>query len=491
MMAAGMTVAAMTLGELLGGAAGRYAETTITDLALDSRDVTPGAAFIALAGSHVHGLKFAPESFERGAAIVLYEAGHARFDSDRPHVAVPNLKERLGQLARKFYRTQDAGTKIVGITGTNGKTTVAWLIANALAALDRKAGYIGTLGFGAPDTLTRHRLTTPDTLTLHREIASLGVDYVALEVSSHALAQNRTAGLDISVAVFTNLSRDHLDAHGDLKTYAATKARLFAHAGLTQAILNLDDEHVAQMRERIAESVDVIGVSKDPELRADITFSTIRSTISGTEVAIDCAGVASRMRSRLIGDFNAENLVLALAALTSLGVSLNDASRMLSTAPPPPGRMEVVGTTRNGATVIVDYAHTPAALQRALGALRPLTGGELWCVFGCGGDRDRGKRLDMGRAAARGADRSVLTSDNPRSEDPLSIIAGVRAGFGNGEPIVEADRRAAITLAIDAAGPADTVLIAGRGHETEQDVGTSLVPLDDREVVRTALGGSS
>jgi UDP-N-acetylmuramoyl-L-alanyl-D-glutamate--2,6-diaminopimelate ligase len=489
-MMARLEADARTLGDLLGAAAGGYARLTISDLTLDSRQVTPGAAFVALAGSREHGLAHATEALARGAAIVLYEPTPASNEVVAPSLAVPRLKARLGELANAFFAI-DPKTTIVGVTGTNGKTTVAYLLAQALGLPQRACGYIGTLGFGVPPHLTGHGLTTPDCLTLHREIAEMHVGRVAMEVSSHALAQDRIAGLEFHTAVFTNLTRDHLDEHGDLARYGDAKRRLFRLPGLQSAVVNADDAFGATLGTDLQAGCELIRTSMRGAA-AELVGWLRRADLAGVDLEIGGKFGSARLHSRLIGAFNAENLLAALGALLAQGVPLAEACVALGAAKAAPGRMEVLGGPPLKPWVVVDYAHTPDALERVLATLEAAATGELTCVFGCGGDRDRGKRPLMGAVAADLADRIVLTDDNPRSEDPAVIIGEIRAGIGKHPRLtVLHDRRAAIASAIGKARPGDVVLIAGRGHEAEQLVGDERRPFNDRAVAAEILGVAS
>jgi UDP-N-acetylmuramoyl-L-alanyl-D-glutamate--2,6-diaminopimelate ligase len=475
-----------TLGDLLGAGAGGYARLRLTDLTLDSRAVRPGAAFVAVPGARAHGLKYAHEALQRGAAIVLYEPTADSGEPPQPSLAVPNLKARLGELARAFYAAAGEPT-LVGITGTNGKTTVAYLLAQALSQQQRSCGYVGTLGYGVPPAITAHGHTTPDTLTLHRELAELGAPRVAMEVSSHALKQERVAGLSFHTAVFTNLTRDHLDEHGDLASYGEAKHRLFRIPGLKYAVLNADDPFAATIAADLAPGCTRIRTS----LRGspvELSGRLKRSDLSGLELEVGGVFGAARLTSKLIGAFNAENLLSALGALIAQGVSLDAACAALAAADPAPGRMQVLGGPPHRPWVVIDYAHTPDALQRVLLTLEAAVLGEIWCVFGCGGDRDRGKRPMMGAVAADLADRIVLTDDNPRSEDPAAIVREIRAGVGEHPRVsVVHERRAALKSAIERARPGDVVLVAGKGHESEQIVGGERRAFSDHAVVAELL----
>jgi len=490
MMAATLT-AAMTLGELLGSAAGLHADIEISDLVLDSRQVVAGAAFVAVPGGSEHGLRYASDALARGASAVLYEPSQAYAGIPEPSIEVPDLSARLGDLGRAFYGRGGVHSELIGVTGTNGKTTVAYLLANAMSRCVSDCAYIGTLGYGVPPELQAHELTTPDCLTLHREIASLGTDKGALEVSSHALSQNRIAGLDIRSGVFTNLSRDHLDAHGSMENYAASKARLFTLPTIHHAVLNLDDPFSERLRAELSPGVTTLGVTLDQARQADLVARFESRGMAGLRLDISGRCGQTQITSPLIGTFNAENLCLALGALLAWDVPLADAGAALATCSAPPGRMEVLGGQADP-TVVIDYAHTPDALERVLATLSSLASGELWCVFGCGGERDRGKRALMGAVAANSAQHIVLTDDNPRGEDPASIVADIRAGIDTDIRIeVEHSREAAIANTLARASSGDVVLIAGKGHELQQSIAGERRPFSDRTVVEQALGGRS
>ena len=490
MMAATLTVAAMTLGELLGPAATDHADLSVTDLVVDSRQVTPGAAFLALPGATTHGLRFAAEARARGAVIVLYEPDAKHGAVAEPSLAVPGLRSQLGGLARRFFGRAGQRSKIAAVTGTNGKTTIAYSLADAMTRAGRPCGYIGTLGYGPAAELTRHALTTPDCLTLHRELAAMRLPQVALEASSHALAQERLAGLDVGIALFSNLSRDHLDYHEDFEQYAAAKARLFALPSLETAVINVDDAFGAALLDLLPSGVEPLRVSLDPARDVELTGTLANLGLGGLKLKIAGRFGSATLRSALIGSFNAENLLLALGGLLAFDVPLAPAVQALAAAPAPPGRMQVFGGTAAAPAVVVDYAHTPAALERVLTTLRPLTAGAVWCVFGCGGERDRGKRALMGATAARLADHVVLTDDNPRGEDPAAIVADIRAGIAQRTDLrIEHAREAAIASTLARAAPGDVVLVAGKGHETEQALGDRRVPLDDAAIVRRLIGG--
>ena len=485
-------VAAMALGELLGPAAGPHSAIEVTDLVSDSRQVTSGAAFVALQGERSHGLDFADAAFAAGAAVVLHEPGAAADRLGGPALAVPGLKEGLGTLAARFYGSSQPAAGLVGVTGTNGKTTVAWLVARALSALGQSCGYIGTLGYGTPGALRTHALTTPDCLTLHRELAGLGTARAAIEVSSHALEQDRVAGLRFATAAFTNLSRDHLDWHRTMEAYFEAKARLFTRPELVSAVINVGDAYGATLAARLPATVRGITVALARNSGAALEASATSRGLEGQELALRGSFGEARNDSPLIGAINSENLLVAAGVLVASGFGLEQAAAALAPALPPPGRLEVFGGPPAHPWVIVDYAHTPAALERVLAELSAIATGTITCVFGCGGDRDRGKRAPMGAAAARYAAHIVLTDDNPRSENPAAIVADIKSGITRHPDLrIVHDRERAIASAVAAVRPGDVVLVAGKGHETTQTAGREVRPFDDRASVRRALEGVS
>jgi UDP-N-acetylmuramoyl-L-alanyl-D-glutamate--2,6-diaminopimelate ligase len=489
MMAA--AVAAMTLGELLGPAAGAHAAVAVTDLVSDSREVSPGAAFIALAGYRSHGLEYAADALAAGAKIVVYEPPvTAGLHLPQPSLALPDLRARLGELGRRFYGRSGLPDALIGVTGTNGKTTVAWLVASALSALDEPCGYIGTLGYGVPGAMRPQALTTPDCLGLHRELAEIGRPRAVLEVSSHAIAQDRIAGLGFEGAVFTNLSHDHLDWHGSMDAYFEAKAKLFARDELVFAVVNVSDAYGRQLLKRISPAARTVAVKLDGGSSADLVARAESRGLDGQVLHVSGGYGEARIASSLIGDFNAENLLLALGAVLACGHEIEAAGGALSGAAAPPGRMEVFGGPPGRPWVIVDYAHTPDALMRVLSAIATMKSGGLTAVFGCGGDRDRDKRAPMGRAAALYADHIVLTDDNPRGEDPAEIVAAIAAGAaGHSDIRIVHSRELAIEGAVRAAAPGDIVLVAGKGHETRQLAGGESRAFDDRAMVRGVLEG--
>jgi len=410
-------------------------------------------------------------------------------------VVVPGLRERLPQLAQALYAAPTLGLELVGVTGTNGKTSTVQLSAQALQLLGRVAGSIGTLGAGLHGQLVAHERTTPDVLEVHRLLATLslaGAQVVAMEVSSHALDQGRVAGLQFDVAVFTNLSRDHLDYHGTMAAYAAAKASLFAWESLRAAVINLDDAQGALIAAGLPERIDLIGFSALGAGNAVLRAGDLALDASGLHFHLQYGVESVRIDSPLLGRFNVDNLLAVAGVLLALGVDFARVAALLPRLEPIPGRMNRLGGSAGQPLVVVDYAHTPDGLEQALSSLRQHTAGRLLCVFGCGGDRDRGKRPQMAAIAGRLADQVIVTDDNPRSEDGEAIVADILAGFAPGAAIeVERDRAAAIRAAIRAAGPRDTVLVAGKGHETYQETGDRRLPFDDLAVAALALRGGA
>jgi UDP-N-acetylmuramoyl-L-alanyl-D-glutamate--2,6-diaminopimelate ligase len=447
----------------------------IERLASDSRRCAPGVAFFAYPGEHADGRSHIGDAVGRRAAAVLWEAeGFAWRDEWRvPNVAVRGLKQRAGTLAHEFYGRPSEALWACGVTGTNGKTSCSQWLAALLGGRGEKCGVIGTLGTGFPGALDASPNTTPDALELHRTLSGMraaGARAVAMEVSSHGLAQGRVNGVRFACALFTNLSHDHLDYHGSMDAYAQAKARLFETPGLEAAVLNLDDEFGVALARRLAGRVRTIGYSLAP-----------------VEAAADEKIVAdAQWRLPVLGRFNVSNALGVLGCLVARGVPLREGAELLRTLPPVPGRMQRVA---DAPLVVVDYAHTPDALEKVLQALRPVAaerGGKLAVVFGAGGDRDPTKRAPMGAAAARFADRVVVTSDNPRGEEPLAIISQIEKGIP-GRHEVEADRARAIAGVIAAADPNDVVLIAGKGHEDYQEIAGRRTPFSDAAVARAAV----
>ena len=504
------------LSALAAGLFEAPADVEVTDITLDSRAVTPGALFVALRGRDRHGLEFAPQACVQGARAVVYEppgedaAGSAArnaleqvlHDAGTVFVAgVPRLRQHLGLLADRFFDEPSLHLAVTGITGTNGKTTCAWLLAQALSLCDRPTAYIGTLGYGRPGALTPQEFTTADVISVHRQLDGLrgaGAAGISMEVSSHALDQGRVDGVRFATAVFTNLTQDHLDYHGTLQDYGAAKARLFQRP-LAARVINIDDAFgltLARAAEPAAHG-RLVAVSRAATPPRDLLTGwhvwarQVTHAAAGLQLVVSTAWGEAAFSVPLVGDFNVENVIIVLGVLLSAGISLGAATAALARCPAPPGRMEMVRGT-GGPTAIIDYAHTPDALAKALGAARAHCAGRLAVVFGCGGDRDAGKRPQMGRIAVELADDVTVTDDNPRTEDPAAIVAGILSGLSDPAAVrVEHDRAAAIRGALTRAGASDVVLIAGKGHEDYQIIGRQRRAFSDRDAARLFLGGDA
>ena len=507
------------LAEITSGIVDVPADIMVSDVTLDSRAASPGALFLACRGQTHHGLKFAGQAIAHGARAVLYEPADPSssapdFNSEVFFARVPDLTRHAGTIADRFFGSPSQALTVAGVTGTNGKTTCAFVLAQALTLCGRPSGYAGTIGYGMPNSLIATSHTTVDAVSVHRqldEMRSQGASYVCMEVSSHALAQGRVNGVRFNTAVFTNLTRDHLDFHGTMEAYGAAKALLFAGPGLAVRIINVDDEFGARLAARRSPARLIVTTRKPhPPLGEFVRAARVQAESSGLVIDIESSWGVSEVRAPLVGDFNVDNVLTVLASLLALGVPLADATRALAKCRAASGRMEVFGGSDSKALAIVDYAHTPDALSKALRAARMHTRGKLHVVFGCGGDRDPGKRPLMGTIAAELADNIVITDDNPRSEDPrrivAEIVAGVRTvGSATGShPVlnprtalaagpfvakamsvrVEHDRARAITSTLDAAAAGDTVVVAGKGHEDYQIYGTERRPFSDQAVIR-------
>jgi UDP-N-acetylmuramoyl-L-alanyl-D-glutamate--2,6-diaminopimelate ligase len=462
----------------------------IVALSSDSRHCAPGVAFLAYPGEKADGRDHIAEAIRRGASAILWEeAGFAwRHEWRVPNVAVRALKQHAGSLAHEFYGRPSEQLWVCGVTGTNGKTSCSQWIAAALAARGVKTAVIGTLGAGFPGVLAESANTTPDALEIHRLLKQFlveGARSVAMEVSSHGLAQGRVQGVAFDCALFTNLSHDHLDYHGSMEAYAEAKAMLFDTPGLGAAVLNLDDVVGVRLARKLeARGVRLIGYSLSGARNGAEFLAATR--VSPGEIEIESSWGRAAAKVNQIGRFNMANVLGVAGCLIAHGLSFADAVSLLETLPPVPGRMQQVGERP---LVVIDYAHTPDALDKVLQALRPVArerGGRLVAVFGAGGDRDAAKRPVMGRVVSRLADRAVVTSDNPRGEDPGRIIDAILVGMaGNCE--IEVDRAKAIETAIAGADDADVVLIAGKGHESYQEVAGRRLPFSDASVARAAL----
>ncbi len=491
---------AMPLDQLLEGIAAAPA-VGIAGLSLDGRAVQNGEAFVAVAGTRRHGLEFVAQALANGARAVLWDPAEAPAPALPPGVvavAVPALKRQLGAIADRYYGEPSARLSIAGVTGTNGKTTCAWLLAAASGRLGSPSAYVGTLGAGFPPQVDAGTLTTPDVISTHRLLAALearGAARVALEASSHALDQGRLDGVRIEVAAFTNLSRDHLDYHGSMQAYASAKQRIFSLAGVSQAVINVGDATGRRFAAQLPAGIELTAVSVGAKPRVDaarhLDVTAVVATPKGLELELAGSFGTRRLCTPLIGEFNAENIAVVLGVLLAWGHDPDDAIDALSRLTPPPGRMEAVPLP-NDALALVDYAHTPDALEKVLLAARRHASGRVLVVFGCGGDRDAGKRAPMGEIAERLADSVWVTDDNPRTEDPEGIITMILGGMRDpARANVVRDRGRAIAAALSAAGEGDIVVVAGKGHESQQLVGQDSLPFSDREWVARCAGVAS
>jgi UDP-N-acetylmuramoyl-L-alanyl-D-glutamate--2,6-diaminopimelate ligase len=472
----------------------------IERLCADSRRCAPGVAFFAYPGETADGRRYIEQAIVRGASAVVWEAeGFAWNDAWQvPNTSVTGLKTLAGPLASEFYGRPSESLWTCGVTGTNGKTSCSQWIAALLGARGVKTGVIGTLGSGFPGALSAEHNTTPDALELHRRLAELrreGAQGVAMEASSHGLAQGRLNGVAFDCALLTNLSQDHLDYHGTLEAYAEAKSRLFETAGLGVAVLNLDDVLGVRLAQRLsARGVRTIGYALS---EAAVAPGSVTEYIAAREIDVAEAGTDATLgsswgtvdaRINQPGRFNVANALGVLGCLVAYGIPFTAAAALLESLPGVPGRMQRLGG-EGRPLVFVDYAHTPDALEKVLQALRPIAdarSGRLIAVFGAGGDRDPSKRAPMGAAASRHADHVVLTSDNPRSEDPLAILAAVRAGVTT-SCAEEPDRAVAIERALRDARSIDVVLLAGKGHESEQIIAGRKLPFSDVAAASAAL----
>ncbi|GAA6152340.1 UDP-N-acetylmuramoyl-L-alanyl-D-glutamate--2,6-diaminopimelate ligase [Pseudoteredinibacter isoporae] len=479
---------------------GELAGMHVAGLQQDSRRVRQGDCFIAVTGLETDGRRYISSALENGASVVLQEAGHEQhgdisFESSRPVISISNLLQKMSRIAANFYSEPSTALSLVAFTGTNGKTSCSQLYAQLQALLGKRAAMLGTMGYGevsrsADVTLQDTGMTTPDALRAQAILAELretGVQSVAMEVSSHSLVQGRVAAVDFDVAVFTNISRDHLDYHGNMAAYAKAKAKLFAFKGLTAAVLNLDDEYGELFAHVLkASGAKVISYSCKNSL-ADLYCAKVDYQARGMVLTIKSQWGTVQLTTGLLGSFNVSNLLAVMGAAIADGVSWTELSAAIEKLQTVKGRLETFEGA--GLTVIVDYAHTPDALEKALQGVRQHCNGKLVCVFGCGGDRDRGKRPQMGAIAAKLSDKLLVSSDNPRNENPKQIIDDILVGIdaAHCELLVEVDRREAIERAINEAAVGDCILIAGKGHEDYQIIKGQKLWFDDRVIAEKCL----
>ena len=507
MMALSKPTNGVALNMLLEGMAGIPAgdATRVSGLSMDSRRTRAGDLFLACHGTRTSGIHYLQAAVDAGAVVIAAEAdaGVAEVIGDVPVIAVNNLRSKTGIIAARFYGHPSQRMNVVGITGTNGKTSIASFIAQALSAMPgHKVGLIGTLGYGPYLNLTTGPNTTPDPVTVQQTLAEFvqqGIDTAIMEVTSIGLDQGRVIGVDFNLGILTNLTIDHLDYHGDMQTYAEAKKQLFTSHGIRHAILNLDDAYGRKLAGEIAGQVSVTGyglVNRRPnnteiDNRTPALVAAVEEDNQGMVLAVKSPWGEARLNTLMSGRYNAYNLLASLAALCLLDLPFAQVITQLSRVTPVPGRLERFG---GGAQpeVYVDYAHTPDALQHVLNYLRSRCTGKLVCVFGCGGDRDRSKRARMGAIAEACADQIILTNDNPRFEDPAAIIRDILTGITDPDAVqIQPDRSAAISSAIQTAAAGDIVLIAGKGHETYQEIAGQRYPFSDRQLVRNLFGSGA
>jgi UDP-N-acetylmuramoyl-L-alanyl-D-glutamate--2,6-diaminopimelate ligase len=489
-------------------------------ISVDSRQIQSGDIFFAYPVGHGNALRdgrdYIKLALEQGAAAVVFDPA----DFDPAYLeheicfAVDHLAHHAGELCAQWYGFPSKHLQMIGVTGTNGKTSVTQWLAQSLNSSTHRTAVLGTLGTGFPESLAQTGYTTPDAPRLQtqlKELLDLGAAQVAMEVSSHALDQGRIAGTEFNCAVFTNLTQDHLDYHGNMASYAEAKAKLFQWAGLQHAVINLDDAFGRELAANLLAKGNIkvwayalnqsafVGFEKFGDRLNRIYAKDVLINGAGFDTLFVCEGVTTNsLHVPLLGDFNLSNALAVWTTLITQGISADVASKKVSQLQPVPGRMEVIHQGKSvkagGVLAIIDYAHTPDALEKVLKALRPVADqrkGKIWCVFGCGGDRDIGKRAQMGAIAQRYADHICVTSDNPRSEDPQVIMQMIRSGIDANAQNVQmiADRAAAIMAAIRHANPSDLVLVAGKGHETTQEIKGKKFDFSDQEHIRLAAGG--
>ncbi len=490
------SVNTMKLSELLQDVIdGLDADVCVSGLQLDSRKVVAGDLFIALSGTCREGHQFVTAAIGAGAIAVLVDASVAAdvVDIAVPCVAVAELKNKVGLIAERFYGFASQQMFVVGVTGTNGKTSCGHFIAQVLNSETAPAAVIGTLGNGLVGNLQLATHTTPDAISVHRlmrEFVDVGAKYLVMEVSSHGLDQGRVAGVSFDLAVLTNLSRDHLDYHGDMAAYGRAKARLFEMPGLRYAVINVDDEFGCRLWLNLPATVETLVFT---QAGARIEENLVRGELisqgrDGFLLDVQTPFGDGRIHSELLGGFNASNLLAVLSTVLLSGMELNKALQKISQLNTIAGRVERFGGVAEQPLVVVDYAHTPDALEQVLQSLRQHYLAQLWCVFGCGGERDRGKRSQMGSIATQYADHVVLTDDNPRNENPAAIIDDIISALQSDAIVVLRDRAEAIRYAVTRAAANDVVLIAGKGHENYQLLGEQKFPFSDARQVQQALG---
>lgn len=487
----------MQLSELLAIELPAAVDLPVQAIVRDSRQVSPGTVYFALKGAKFDGEQFIEAAIAQGAVAVIIEAERVAVTHDTvPIISIPKLKERLSEIAARFYGNPSEKLTMIAITGTNGKTSTAYYLAQCLNLLGMRCAMIGTIGVGFPDAIDKATHTTPEPFSLQALLADFlqqGASAVVMEASSHGLVQHRLRHVAIDIGVFTNLTREHLDYHGTMENYQAAKRLLFSEFQLKHAVINMDDDYGCELINDFHQQISVVGYSlqgKQPLSVAQVVASHCNFSIKGLTALIQTPWGEGNLSASLLGEFNLSNLLAVIATLGSMGIKMMDIISAIAKTKPVPGRLQQFRAT-NKPLVVVDFAHTPDALATVLTELRRYVKGRLWCVFGCGGDRDIGKRSQMGAIAERLADQVILTNDNPRSEQPEKIIEDILKGLVcPWAAEVELDRQAAIMHAIHCADPQDVVLVAGKGHETEQIIGEQVFSFSDAEVVQRELQAS-
>jgi len=503
-----------TLAEILGAtlADQTLSHLPIKQLHLDSRNIQKGDGFVALKGDLYDGKTFIGEALKKGASVVLVDASELEgfdFDSNLPIVAIPELNENLSQLADNLYHHPSASLSVVGITGTNGKTSCVQFYAQAIALLTGRCGVMGTTGFGVFEltqnkksldkALTTTGMTTPDPIAVQKILSQFvdqSISRCAMEVSSHGLVQHRVAAVDINTAIFTNLSHDHLDYHQTMEAYGKAKAQLFVMPSVKNIVINTDDAYATTLLKNIAKDVNVMTYgfeSKPSGIRSDLhlfvkSADILKSQVTKVQLLAETQDQSTpyTFSTSLLGQFNISNLLAVIGGLYAEGFALDTIVEMLPAIKPIDGRMELIESSAD-VSVVVDFAHTPDALSKALSALHDSVVGSLWCVFGCGGDRDKAKRPEMAAVAKGLADHIIITNDNPRTEAPDTILDDIAQGFDAKTFLRIPDRAEAIKYAIKHGAKNDTILIAGKGHETYQILGTEKHYFSDQEQAKAAL----
>lgn len=464
-------------------------DCSVSGLALDSRNVKKGDVFFAYPGLTSDGRKFIDDAIANGAVAIVAESDQPIKNVSVPLILTSSLQKNIGKIAARFYGNPADKMTMIGVTGTNGKTTCTQLIARCLEKANIKCAVIGTMGVGFPDSLSDAALTTPDPILLQKQLAQFhheGAEAVSMEVSSHSLEQNRISGMSFQVGIFTNLSRDHLDYHQNMEAYFNAKCKLFTDYNIKTAIINIDDKYGRELLEKLTDKINVITYAIQNE-KADVRASDVKLTDKGIQAVVHTPWGKGDLQSHLLGRFNLSNLIAIVACASTFDISLDTILTIVKTLPRVNGRMQAFGGVTRP-LVVVDYSHTPDALAQALQALKEHCKGELWCVFGCGGERDSGKRPQMGQMAECFADKVVITNDNPRHEDPEKIVVDIKAGLSCPQDVkVELDRLAAIEYVLSAAKPGDIVLVAGRGHEAYQQIGDKKLMFSDAKVIEGLL----